>query len=136
MFGKWRYVWDNYLSKIQADKFWHFILFLFFTIALFLFPSLLLKSILLICVLALIFFIKANWTVRGTICIGILALIFSFIFLTKEIQMLVVISELAIGKELWDWWHGKNFDHGDLMADAIGVFFGYMINGMYVSFLT
>jgi len=90
---KWQYVWNTYLSKVQADKFWHFIGFLFFTIVL---------------LVAQVW----NWVILA----------------------LVII--LAIGKELWDWWHGREFSIGDLMADAIGVFLAYVINGVYIQALT
>ena len=30
----WQYAWKTYMMKVKADKFWHFIAFFFFTIAL------------------------------------------------------------------------------------------------------
>ena len=78
--------------KVQADKFWHFIGFLFLTITLHLYQV---------------------W----------------------ELLIIALVIVLAIGKEFWDWWRGRYFDFGDLMADAIGVFFAYMIHGMYIDLL-
>jgi hypothetical protein len=89
----WNCVWSNYMMKVKADKFWHFIGFLFFTIAL---------------NVAQIW----NWVI------------------------LMVVIILAIGKELWDWNHGRYFDFGDLMADAVGIFLAYVINGVYIQVLT
>lgn len=43
---------------------------------------------------------------------------------------------LGIGKELWDRAHGGDFDFGDLMADIVGIFLAYMIDGMYIRILT
>lgn len=92
MIEKWNYAWDTYLSKVQADKFWHFLGFLFFTIAL---------------LVAQIW----NWII------------------------LILVIGLAIGKEIWDKEHGRDIDIGDLMADAIGVFLAYVINGVYIRVL-
>ena len=89
----WQYAWDTYLSKVQADKFWHFIAFLFFTLGL-------------------------------------------HIMQINGILILMIVGIFAIGKELWDWWHGRYFDFGDLMADMIGIFLAYVINGIYINLLT
>jgi hypothetical protein len=89
----WDCLWGNYMMKVKADKFWHFIGFLFFTIAL-------------------------N-----------VAQIWNWVILT-------VVIILAIGKELWDWNHGRYFDFADLMADAVRIFLAYVINGVYIQVLT
>ena len=93
MIKKWDYFWKNYLMNVQADKFWHFIGFLFLTITLHLYQ-------------------------------------------VSNIFVLIIVITLGVGKEFWDWWHGRYFDFKDLMADAIGVFLAYMINGMYINLLT
>lgn len=33
---------------------------------------------------------------------------------------------LGIGKELWDWTHGRYFDFGDLFADLLGIGLGFI----------
>ena len=34
MIKYWNHAWNTYMMKVRPDKFWHFIAFLFFTIAL------------------------------------------------------------------------------------------------------
>jgi len=41
--------------------------------------------------------------------------------------ILIIVIALGIGKELWDWNHGRYFDFGDLLADAIGTGLAYII---------
>ena len=77
------------MMKVKADKFWHFIAFLFFTFIL------------------------------------LIAHVWSWL-------ACILVVGLAIGKELWDWWHGSYFDTHDLMADAIGVFLAWAVYGMCV----
>lgn len=93
MIKYWNHAWNTYMMKVRADKFWHFIAFLFFTIAL---------------------HIAQIW----------------------DVVILILVGVLAIGKEFWDWQHGRHFDFGDLMADIVGIFLAYMINGMYIRILT
>jgi len=38
-----------------------------------------------------------------------------------------IATGFAIGKEIWDWWHGRYFDFMDLLADAIGTGLAYII---------
>jgi hypothetical protein len=130
----WNYAWDNYMMKVRADKFWHHIAFLYFVIALLIFPTLNLYSAILLTIFAIILFSKGGLAIKGYVIVGILILIGSFAF-ESGIITLVIASEYAIGKELWDKVHGRKFDFGDLMADAIGVFLAYMINGMYINLL-
>jgi len=40
--------------------------------------------------------------------------------------ILIIVIALGIGKELWDWQHGRYFDFGDLLADALGIGLGFI----------
>ena len=131
----WQYAWNTYLSRVRADKFWHFILLLFGTITLLMFPNLNLYATILLSIFAGMLFYKSSIAIKSCIIIG-MAILISAILFPSGVRTLIIVSGFAIGKELWDWNHGRYFDFGDLMADAVGIFLAYVINGVYIRILT
>jgi len=65
---------------------------------------------------------KANHALYGVIIYGLASLIVTPVFCAIAVYL------TAVAKEFYDYYHGKRFSYGDIMATMIGGAIGFLIS--------